>query len=123
MKELKTLLIVDDSRITRDIISKLAKTSCPELNIVTAASAEEALEKTKDIQFEAATIDYNMPGIDGLALATQLQVTHPHARLALLTANIQDAIIRRVQDAGIAFIPKPVSEAKVRNFIVLESTE
>ena len=42
---------------------------------------------------------------------------YPNAHIALVTANIQDRVQRRVQDAGLGFIPKPITEDKILTFL------
>ena len=111
------ILIVDDSRLSRMMISSLIKATKPDWTIVEACSGEDALEKCTGCAITWATIDFNMPGMDGLALAERLRSQFPDARLALLTANIQDAIRTRAESLGIAFIQKPITEEKVVSYI------
>jgi two-component system chemotaxis response regulator CheY len=59
------------------------------------------------------TIDLNMPGMDGLTLATQLKHNHPTARITLVTANIQESVRHRAAAAGMGFIAKPVTEDSI----------
>ena len=37
--------------------------------------------------------------------------------IALATANVQDEIVSRARSAGVAFVPKPVTEDGLRGFI------
>jgi CheY-like chemotaxis protein len=37
--------------------------------------------------------------------------------IALATANVQDEIIGRARAAGVAFVPKPVTEEGLRDFL------
>jgi CheY-like chemotaxis protein len=59
------------------------------------------------------TIDLNMPGMDGLTLATQLQHNYPTAHITVVTANIQESVRHRAATAGMGFIAKPVTEDSV----------
>ena len=111
------MLIVDDSKLTRLMIKKFANESYPELQFLEAANADEALERSQGQSIDIMTIDYNMPGDNGLDLAEKLKETHPNARISLLTANVQDAIQKRTSNLGIEFIPKPVDENKIVNFL------
>lgn len=113
----KTMLIVDDARLTRMMVRTIVHTAHPDWTILEAQNGAEALEKTMGTAIDMMTIDLNMPGIDGLTLATQLQSQHPQARIALLTANIQENVRRRAEASGVGFIAKPVTEEKILAFI------
>jgi CheY-like chemotaxis protein len=63
-----------------------------------------------------------MPGITGLDLAQSLTSSHPHLRVALLTANIQDATQQRAAELGVTFFRKPIGEAVIRDIINTLST-
>lgn len=109
----KKLLIVDDSKLARMMIRTIVEENYPEIEIQEAANADEALVTQQTQTFEYMTIDFNMPGMNGLELAEQLKDSHPDAKIYLLTANIQDAIRNKATDLGIDFIPKPINEEKV----------
>lgn len=87
------------------------------MEIVEAINAEEALKISNDRQFTVMTIDYNMPGIDGLELAKKLKDVSPNAHISLITANVQDSIQQRTKELEIDFIPKPINEEKITNFL------
>ena len=55
--------------------------------------------------------------MDGITLCIELRERFPNARIALLTANIQDSVKARADDIGVTFIQKPVTEDKIRNYI------
>ena len=113
---MKTFLIVDDSRLSRAMISRFVS-SYPGWEVVEAADAEEASRVATGLTLTAATIDFNMPGIDGLELAAGLKEFHPKAQFVLLTANVQSAIRDRAAELGVGFLAKPVTEEKIRQLI------
>jgi len=110
MSSVPTVLIVDDSRLSRMMIRAFITQTHPDWAIVEASNGSEALEKTATLTVDLMTIDLNMPGMDGLTLATQLQHIHPTAHIALVTANIQESVRQRAAAAGMGFIAKPVAE-------------
>lgn len=113
----QTFLLVDDSRLSRTILKSMVKTLKPEWDIIEAASGEEALEKITGQDISCMSVDYNMPGMNGISLAEQLRAKYPNAKIALLTANIQDSIKEQAEQIGIDFIQKPISEEKVQAFL------
>jgi CheY-like chemotaxis protein len=62
-------------------------------------------------------LDYNMPGMDGLALAAELRSLYPDMPMAIITANTQDEIVSRARAANAAFVAKPVTEDGLRGFL------
>jgi len=113
----ETFLIVDDSRLARMMIRAFIEANRDDLEVIEAANAEEALEKASVAVIDSITLDYNMPGMNGLELAQQLQQRYPLAKMGLFTANAQDSIRKRTEDMGIIFIVKPITEEKVVEFL------
>lgn len=104
------ILLVDDSRVARMTLQHLlSKATEIPLLVQEAANGDEALALFTPGSFDLALIDFNMPGIDGLELATQLREQQPNLRMALITANIQDSIVERATNLGMVFLGKPVS--------------
>jgi two-component system, chemotaxis family, chemotaxis protein CheY len=112
-----TILIVDDSRVSRMLIRAIITQADPHAEIIEASTGEEALAKVDSLSITIATLDLNMPGIDGLALASKLLQKFPNAKIGLLTANIQDMVRQKAEALGISFISKPITEEKILNFI------
>jgi len=113
----ETLLIVDDARFARLMIRSYIERLRPEATIVEAGDGAEALaviERTPVLDW--CTIDYNMPGDNGLVVAEKIRALRPAARLSVITANVQDTLRQRILEAGIHFIAKPVTEAKLAAF-------
>jgi len=117
----KTVLIVDDSRMSRMMISTIIKTHHPDWSIIDAASGDEALEKAQGKQIELMTLDMNMPGMDGITLGTKLRALFPEAHIALVTANIQEAVKQKAEEAQLSFIAKPITEDRIMAYV--KSTE
>jgi len=111
------ILIIDDSRLSRMMIKGFTLASKPDWGIIEAEDAKDALTKCEGENITWMTVDYNMPGMDGLTLCSQLRELFPDARIALLTANIQDSVKARADKIGVAFIQKPVTEEKIKTYI------
>ena len=65
-KKSPTLLIVDDSRMSRMLIKAIITDSRPEWRILEAVTGDEAIKLVDEHQPEFVSMDVNMPGIDGL---------------------------------------------------------
>lgn len=112
-----TVLVVDDSRLARDMVSHVIASQHPEWTIVAAAGGEEALQKVGASAPAAAVVDYNMPGMDGLTLAAALIERFPGLPIGILTANVQEALRNKAEALGCRFIAKPITSDKIRAFL------
>lgn len=113
----KVILVCDDSRISRMMIKAIIKDRKPDWTIIEAENGDDALSKVENSPFDVATLDLNMPGMNGLELAEKLQELYPNATYSLLTANIQDAIKERAAKLNLTFIGKPITEDKVGAYL------
>ncbi len=117
MSQKTTLLIVDDSKVSRMMISGIVKVMQPEWELIEAENGEEALEKAEEQEIDYYSIDLNMPGIDGLEVITRLQSKFPSSPKVLMTANIQDDVLSRANTLGAACVHKPVTEESVSEML------
>jgi len=115
----KRVLVVDDSRVSRMMIRAIVLDKHPDWSVDEAANGDEALEKAKAAAYDLMTLDYNMPGMDGLELAGRLREQGSQAALALLTANIQDAIREKAAALAVRFVKKPVTPISVAEAMAL----
>jgi len=113
----KVILVCDDSRISRMMIKAIIADRKPDWTIIEAENGDDALAKVAETPFDVATLDLNMPGMDGLELAEKLQEIYPDATYSLLTANIQDTIKERAKKLNLTFIGKPITEDKIGNYL------
>ncbi|GAA0571642.1 response regulator [Caenispirillum bisanense] len=113
-----TILIVDDSRVARLSLRRLVTALVPDATIIEAASADEAAVAVEGVSVDRALIDFNMPGRDGLQLAEELAAGHPEIRMAMVTANIQDAVAGRARALGMSFIAKPPRQEDLSDFLL-----
>ena len=113
MTDKTTLLIVDDSRVSRMMIKSLVSSKHPDWEMIEAGNGEEGLAKAAENQITHFSIDLNMPGIDGLELIEQLQKSYPSSSMVLMTANIQAEIFKRAMALGASCIHKPITEESV----------
>ena len=108
-----TVLIVDDSRVSRLVARQYITTLHPDWNVVEAGTGEEALAKAPDVRPQLVLMDVNMPGMGGLACAEQLRALLPDAHISLLTANVQDATRHRAGEIGVGFMEKPITPERI----------
>jgi CheY-like chemotaxis protein len=111
------VLIVDDSKLGRMSFAKALKTLQPSWSLVEASNADEAVALVAQERPDIAVMDFNMAGRDGLALAAEIHALDPKMPLAITTANVQDEIVSRARALGAAFLPKPLAERSLADFL------
>lgn len=94
-------LIADDTPGKQFYLRALLKKSHFPAEIVFASSTEEGerlIGQTANIV--GAFVDYRMPQAGGIPIVEMLRRTHPHARIALITASTGEAMEQQAHHAG-----------------------
>jgi CheY-like chemotaxis protein len=112
-----TVLIVDDSKLARIVVSKAIAALQPDWKKIEAGNADEAEALLEAGGVDLAIVDFNMPGRNGLEFAKKVRVKFPDMPIALATANVQDEIISTARAINATFVPKPITEDSLRGFI------
>jgi DNA-binding response OmpR family regulator len=110
------VLIVDDSKLARMAVTKALSALHPDWSRVEAANADEALALAGSDSFDLAILDFNMPGRDGLQLATEMLALKPGMPLAVISANHQVEVVTRAREVGATFLQKPLTEKALGEF-------
>jgi two-component system response regulator DesR len=104
-------ILIDDSQSTREVLARLVSFAGGRV-VASYGSAEEALRALEPA--DLVILDYQMPGMDGIAAAERIRGQDPHVFLAMITVLDHPVIRDRAGRAGIrAFLGKPVSLAQV----------
>lgn len=117
------VLIVDDSKLARMAVIKALNGCYPTWQRVEVASAADALKAVDEESPHIALIDFNMPTRDGLHLAAELRKLKPQMPIAIISANHQRQVIDRTHALGAAFLPKPVAEKALSEFLTTAAHE
>lgn len=110
------ILYVDDDP---DNLIVFEASFAPELEILTARSAEAALETLEHRKVAVLITDQRMPGMTGVELCERVRLRHPHVRRILLTAyGDLPTAIEAINRGGVqAFLSKPWHKDEVRRAI------
>lgn len=112
-----TVLIVDDSRVSRMLTRQHIQVRHADWLVEEAANGDEALAKAKGLQPDLVLLDVNMPGMSGVDAAAALRVMLPNAHISLLTANVQAATRQRAEELGVGFMEKPITAERIAQLI------
>ena len=111
------LLIVDDSKLARMAVVKALNSCYPHWQRVEAGNAADALRAMQADVPHVALIDFNMPDRDGLDLAANLRKLNPTMPIGIISANNQQGVIDRTTALRATFLPKPLAEKTLRDFL------
>ena len=99
------ILVVDDDIHIRRIVALYLR----EHEVVEAASAEEALERTAAAQFDAVIVDVILPHFGGLRLCRKIKESATPPRVVVMSGDEQ--LREQAVEAGAdAFLPKPFTK-------------
>ncbi|MEL6493631.1 MAG: response regulator transcription factor [Cyanobacteria bacterium J06623_7] len=88
-------LIVDDQNIIRKGIKVLLEDS-DEIELVGfAVDGETALENIKAAEPDVVLLDINLPGIDGLTVAEQINTNFPQIKVIMLSSHEEEEYVRK----------------------------
>ncbi len=111
-------LLVDDSKAARFAMSKLLRDQG--LEVDTAASGEEALDKIATDTFQIVFMDQSMPGMGGIAATRAITSNEKtaHIPVVLCTGNEGDKLEQMAKEAGaIGVLTKPPQEEALKEVL------
>jgi CheY-like chemotaxis protein len=117
MSDPKTVLIVDDSFVSRLWVETFLKQQYSNWNVIIAEGGKDALMKTESVQLDLAILDINMPEMDGFTLGAALKKRFPTAYMTMLTANVKEESQRKAASMGFGLVSKPISNEKMKEIL------
>jgi CheY-like chemotaxis protein len=111
------VLIVDDSKLARMVMSSAFRRIRPDWELTEVTNAADAMKAISAGSVEIALIDFNMPDTDGLELVSRIRTIHPSMPVAVVSANVQDEIIARARELNAAFVAKPLTDEALGAFL------
>jgi two-component system chemotaxis response regulator CheB len=103
------VLVVDDSALMRQLLTRILNAS-PELEVVgTAGDPYAAREKIIQLQPDVLTLDIEMPRMDGITFLEKLMRAHPMpvVMISSLTEKSAEVTLRALSLGAVDFVSKP----------------
>ena len=116
----KTILIVEDNAILREMLCDLLQTVHPDWCIVEAQNGLEGLKLAQCTQPDLILLDFNMPVMNGYELALNLQSCPETSSIPLVLNSAEDAdhpLIMRLRTMCRAVLGKPFSLREIERII------
>ena len=103
----KRILVVDDSRMMRNIVTKILKKSG--FKVEQAKDGQEAIEKHKTFNPDLTIMDLVMPKMGGLDAIIEIQELDPEAKFVVLTSSSRkDEVVTAKTLNVLSYILKPL---------------
>ncbi len=115
---MKRVLVVDDEEDMLWMLQRNLNKGMPDVEIVAAKSAEEALAILSDQPANLVITDINMPGMNGLDLLIEITNRFPQTGVIIMTAYPSNAYENEAMMSGsLRFIEKPFDINEVRAIV------
>jgi two-component system cell cycle sensor histidine kinase/response regulator CckA len=109
----RTILVVDDEPATLKLISGILESS---YKVLIANNGQEALQHSRSSPDEICLLlsDFQMPGMTGIALATEMTEQRPNIKVLLMSGFTGGML---VLNEGWHFLPKPFIPSQLRTLV------
>ena len=116
---MKKILIVDDSRAMRMIVTRaLRQAGYGDSTILEACDGQEALSVIQKEEPDVVLSDWNMPNMLGIDLLRAVRSAGSQVRFGFVTSEVNESIKQQAKDAGAALlISKPFTAEAVKQAI------
>jgi two-component system chemotaxis response regulator CheY len=110
---MKTVLVVDDSRIMRNIVKNtfsLLKVACQYLE---ASNGEEALLQLTKTRIDLVLLDWNMPRLSGIDFLKKVRAIDQYKNLPIIMVTSEAArlnVVTAIKEGATDYIMKPLNE-------------
>jgi PAS domain S-box-containing protein len=103
------VLIVDDDLALLEALPETLRLRIDGIRIDTAASAGDALKQIEATDYDAIVTDIKMPGMDGLALLSEIKARSPKTPTLLITGHGEhDLAVQALRGGAYDFVAKPI---------------
>ena len=112
---MKKVMVVDDSRIMRNIVKNtFAQMKIP-CEFIEAANGLEALDQLEANKLHLILLDWNMPELSGLEFLVKVRAMDQYKNLPIIMVTSESAkynVIEALKAGATDYIVKPVNEKK-----------
>jgi two-component system chemotaxis response regulator CheB len=112
------VVIVDDSRFTRGLLSELLSTDNGIRVVGEAENGREAVDLVRRLKPDIVTMDIHMPIMDGIAAIEQIMAYHALPILVVTSSRDADLAFRAISHGALEVMEKPdIDSTRTKDFI------
>lgn len=115
------LLIVDDEADVREFAANFFRKR--KIEVITAASGEEALDKIEKEKPQLVLLDIKMPGLDGIQTLSQIRKKDKEIKVIMVTGKKpeEDGALERCRQCNVLdYIHKPLELDDLERIVLKE---
>ncbi len=115
---IRTVLVVDDSRIMRNIVKNTFSSLNIPCEFVEAGNGKEALVQLEQHQVHLVLLDWNMPELSGLDFLKRVRSMAQYKDMPIIMVTSEAArynVIEALKNGATDYIIKPVNEKSFRD--------
>lgn len=112
--QMKSILLVDDSRSIRKLASSTLRGSG--FDVIEAEDGKHGVEVAKSRDFDLVLTDLNMPNLDGVGLTMQIRALPHHTKTPILLVTTESQLTKKqaAKEAGAnGWIVKPIQPTRL----------
>ena len=104
----RQILVVDDEPAIRDLITDVLKIA--DFEVTQSADGLDAINKIRQIKFDAIILDVNLPKVDGFAVLEKIRQSAPSLPIIMISARTdKEDVTRGLRLGADDYIRKPFS--------------
>ena len=110
---MKTVMVIDDSRIMRDIVKKTFGELKIPVNYLEAGDGNTAMKILTENKIDLILLDWNIPGMSGIDFLKEIKSMAPYKDIPVIMVTSEAAklnIIEAVKAGAAAYITKPIDD-------------
>jgi two-component system chemotaxis response regulator CheY len=114
---MKNVLVVDDSRIMRNIVKNTFSSMNIPCQFTEASNGKQALALLEEQQIDLVLLDWNMPELSGLDFLKAVRANDRYKNLPIIMVTSEAArynVIEALKNGATDYIIKPVNEKSFR---------
>ena len=110
---MKTILVVDDSRIMRNLVKNTFSTLKIPCQYLEAENGKKAFQLLEANKVSLVFLDWNMPEMDGMTFLKKVRAMPDYKELPIIMVTSESArysVVEALQNGATDYIVKPVRE-------------
>jgi len=111
------VLVVDDSPTMRSIVIKILTATRFPLQLSEAEQGGQALEMSREVDFDIVFLDYNLPGFTGLETMAEFKREKRNPTFVLMSSTQDHTVAERARALGAGFLKKPFFPADIETLL------